>query len=265
MALTAYFDESGTHGDSPGVVVAGFISIADGWKSYETEFTPELTGRGLEVFHAKSLRSERYKSLHEVHSKIIRRNVLWGTSVTLKSSDYKTYYKVPGLPRQTRLDSQYGFCFRMCLMAALHFSSLLPRDWPLTVVVELGHRNAPDATRIFTEVKDSLMQTPHDRMLLGPLVFDTKETCIPLAAADALANWVFRIDSGAVGRPAYSPDDVPSLRKIECTRETLEDFRFIHTRSIRKGGISPQFPVVPEDQAFSADVLMAAIRAMNRA
>ena len=178
MSLTAYFDESGTHGGSPGVVVAGFISMAGGWKSYETELASELSRRDLRVFHANELRSERYKSLHDAHSKIIRRNVLWGISVTLKSSDYKTYYKVPGLPRRTRLDSQYGFCFRMCLMAALNFVSTLPRDWPLTVVAELGHRNAPDATRIFAEVKDSLM-APHDRMLSGPLVFDTKEMCVP--------------------------------------------------------------------------------------
>jgi hypothetical protein len=263
MALTAYFDESGTHGDSPGVVVAGFISIADGWKSYETEFSPELARRGLEVFHAKSLRAQRYRSLHEVHAQIIRRNVLWGLSVSLKSSDYKNYYKVPDLPRRVRLDSQYGFCFRMCLIAALEFASVLPRDWPLTVVAELGHRNAPDATRIFAEVKESLMQ-PCDQMLLGPLVFDTKEACVPLAAADALANWMFRIDGGAVIRPpTASPDVFPSIRKIDCTRETLEDFRFIHMTS-RGGKVTPQFPVVPEGEAIYGAELMAAIRAINR-
>jgi hypothetical protein len=224
MTLTAYFDESGTHGNSPGVVVAGFISMAGGWKSYETEFVPELTSRGIGVFHATSLRSERYKSLHEAHTKIICRNVLWGLSVSLKSSDYKTYYKAPGISRKVRLDSQYGLCFRMCLMSALHFVSLLPKDWPLTVVAELGHRNAPDATRIFADIKETLLP-PHDQMLLGPLVFDTKEACVPLAASDALANWMFRIDNGVVSRPlTVFPNDLPSIQKIECTRETLEDY-----------------------------------------
>ena len=116
MSLTAYFDESGTHGGSPGVVVAGFISMPGGWRSYETELASELSRRGLRVFHAIELRSERYKSLHDAHSKIIRRNVLWGISVTLKSSDYKkTYYKVPGLPRRTRLNFSMASAFACAL------------------------------------------------------------------------------------------------------------------------------------------------------
>jgi hypothetical protein len=40
MAMTAYFDESGTHGDeSPVVTIAGLIASSDQWSSYERDLS----------------------------------------------------------------------------------------------------------------------------------------------------------------------------------------------------------------------------------
>ena len=55
MVMTAYLDESGTHGkQSPTVIIAGFIADVAGWAGYERELGNLLTDYGIKVFHAKN-------------------------------------------------------------------------------------------------------------------------------------------------------------------------------------------------------------------
>jgi hypothetical protein len=44
MVMTAYLDESGTHGEqSPIVTIAGFIATSAQWSSYQTDLSQLLT------------------------------------------------------------------------------------------------------------------------------------------------------------------------------------------------------------------------------
>jgi hypothetical protein len=50
MVMTAYFDESGTHGEeSPVITIAGFIASADQWSSYERDLSQLLADQTLAI------------------------------------------------------------------------------------------------------------------------------------------------------------------------------------------------------------------------
>lgn len=50
-ALTAYFDDSGTHNDSATVVVAGFVSLPTQWKRFIREWNKAKLEYGFTEFH----------------------------------------------------------------------------------------------------------------------------------------------------------------------------------------------------------------------
>ena len=58
MVMSAYFDESGTHGElSPAVIMGGFLATSSQWAGYEAEMSSLLASSGVKVFHARKLRS----------------------------------------------------------------------------------------------------------------------------------------------------------------------------------------------------------------
>lgn len=63
MAMTAYLDESGTHGvSSAAVVLGGFLATEQGWTAYERELASLLQRHQVGYFHAKLLRKRRVLS-----------------------------------------------------------------------------------------------------------------------------------------------------------------------------------------------------------
>jgi hypothetical protein len=60
MVMTAYLDESGTHGEeSPVITIAGFIASADQWSSYERDLSQLLADYEVKVFHARKIRTSK--------------------------------------------------------------------------------------------------------------------------------------------------------------------------------------------------------------
>jgi hypothetical protein len=58
MVMTAYLDESGTHGtDSPAILMGGFIANTAGWSDYDRVMRGLLGAYDIEVFHAKKFRN----------------------------------------------------------------------------------------------------------------------------------------------------------------------------------------------------------------
>src|SRR5579862_3541060 len=50
---TAYYDESGTHGDSLAVVVAGFVAPDKQWVEFERNWNDTLRQFGISLFHMR--------------------------------------------------------------------------------------------------------------------------------------------------------------------------------------------------------------------
>jgi hypothetical protein len=207
MVMTAYLDESGTHGgQSPAVLMGGFLAGAAGWAAYEKSLKYLLDSHGVGLFHAKKLRARRGEFAEWSDSqfrifvtdffKIVSTHLAYGFAASVTPRDYRNIYKAEGLPRKVRQDTEYGVCFRMCLTAALQFVSNFQRDWPLFIVLEGGHKNCNDAVRIYQEIKSDLSKNETYGNILGSITIETKRDCLPLAAADALAHSYFRLKSG---------------------------------------------------------------------
>jgi hypothetical protein len=86
------------------------------------------------------------------------------------------------------------------MIAAIRFMSQIRKsEWPLTVVLEGGHRNCGDAVRIFNEIKSGLIRDGID--VLGPVAVELKKKCLPLSAADFLVHAIFSSKTSGVPIP----------------------------------------------------------------
>jgi hypothetical protein len=246
MVMTAYLDESGTHGkESPVVTIAGFIASPDQWNFYEGDLSQLLTEYEVKVFHAIEFRTRKgaFKGwampkrakFNSRFLKLADDHLSYGLSMILQSDDYAKIYRLREFPRRARPDTQYGLCFRTALWKSAVLLKDRSADWPLNVVLENGHKNAGDAIRVFGEFRDSLR--PEYASSLGTLDFVSKKNCLPLAMADSLAYAIFRLTAGysqhptepnaaVVGRadPPYYVSKIPVSRTL-IDENTLADLR----------------------------------------
>lgn len=239
MVMTAYFDESGTHGHSPIVIVAGFIASIEGWAGYERDFAALTAEFGVNKFHAKEFRGRkgdfkdwptRKRALF--NSRFLRLaddHLSCGVAAVLPVADYQRIYQSADFPRRARPDTTYGMCVRTALAKCLIFARENKSEWPINVVMELGHSNVGDAIRVFDEVKRGLF--PWYAGALGSISFDSKRDCAPLAIADSLAYAVFRMSAGFSKHPTdpnilavVGPAEPPYyVNKIPLSRTIIDE------------------------------------------
>ena len=239
MILTAYFDESGTHGGSDLSVMAGFIGDARQWRKFEKRTSKLFKRFKVDIFHTIDVKrtdkdfdgwkvDRKIEFLDEFHH-IINETLERGFASILGNDDYD-YYSSLSWPKKTRKDSRYGLLFRASLSSVVD-SALAVQRWAergeprLNVVLEDGHRNAPDAVRLYNFFKDRF--SGKSKALAG-LTFATKEDCLPLAAADLFAYSAYGQEVGAkpLGTPRKPTKSEASYRgnlyRIPLKRETLD-------------------------------------------
>jgi hypothetical protein len=86
------------------------------------------------------------------------------------------------------LDSQYGVCFRTCMRQLLEIIWRDPKPHRLDVVIEDGHQNVGDCTRIFEDLRWRLKVRRGVDNLLGKISVARKQHSAPLMVADFLAS-----------------------------------------------------------------------------
>jgi len=162
VIITAYFDESGTHGGSPISLMAGFVGDARQWREFNSRATKLFRAYKVDIFHAIDLkRSDNDFSGWSVDTKInfidefhhlVNQTLEVGFASRLRLEDYEYYTNLPW-PKRVRKDSQYALLFRASLSAVLSFPKFVNRwsgrDSPINIVLESGHRNAADALRVY--------------------------------------------------------------------------------------------------------------------
>jgi hypothetical protein len=221
MIWTAYLDESGTHDDSPIMLMGGYLGNNHQWDAFNIAWRTLLGSEGIEFCHAKDLQQgkkqfkdwpvkQRQRFGRDAEA-IIEKHLQLGVSSIIRRNDYNFVYKGHRNPNKLREDSKYGVLFRGCLMvveAAATMNNLPRKDLKLNFVLEDGHENAGDALRLFELAKrDHLPEWEH---LLGTLQFGKKESC-GLQAADLLIYYTNRLEKEDHGRRATDVERSPHI------------------------------------------------------
>jgi hypothetical protein len=245
VTFTAYFDESGTHDGAPVSVMAGFVGNARQWLKFEKR-AGRLFGRyRVDIFHTIDVRrgdadfqgwtvDRKLKFLDELQH-IANDTLLGGVTSVIRNEDYE-YYSNLSRPTKARHDSKYGIMFRGCMAHVVDVIGEIPiaHEPRLNIVLEDGHRNAADVSRIYKSVQDRL--GPSASRLLSGLTFAAKGACLPLAAADLLAYSAFGQEVGQkpIGMLRAPSKSEASYRgnlfRVDLNRDSLDS---LHEQAMR--------------------------------
>lgn len=241
MELTAYFDESGTHDDSPVAAMAGFVGDKRQWAKFEKRVRKLFTRFKVSAYHTVDIRrtkadfkgwsvDRKIEFLYEFQH-ITNETMLSGVAAFIRRDDYAYYCRL-SWPKGTRKDSEYGILFRTCLSQTIDtLVGLDQMNEPrMKVVLENGHKNREDAVRIYHMAKDRIGQ---HRALSGLAVAD--KSCLPLAAADlfAYSAWGAEVGQKPIGTPKGPTKSDASYRgnvfKVVLVRDSLDS---LHEQAI---------------------------------
>jgi len=125
LILTAYLDESGTHGDSPVTVMAGALGTVRQWSRFQKIFDRLKRDHQFETFHSKEFvqRTGRFSGWSPERCIALLKDLAISTEGTFtdgvvmifENAAYEEEYRNGDKPRRLILDSKYGLCFRQCL------------------------------------------------------------------------------------------------------------------------------------------------------
>ena len=239
MILTAYFDESGTHAGAELCLMAGFMGDARQWRKFEKRTSKLFKRFRVDIFHTIDVKRtdkdfagwtvDRKIEFLDEFQHVINETLERGFASILRTEDY-AYYQSLAWPKGTRRDTKYGLLFRASLSSVTDAAMTVP-EWMrvkeprLYVVLEGGHRNAPDAVRLYNFFGARFKG--QSRALAG-LTFGTKQGCLPLAAADLFAYTAYQKEVGSkmIGTPKKPLKADASYRgnlyRITLKRETLD-------------------------------------------
>jgi uncharacterized protein DUF3800 len=210
LILTAYFDESGTHGGSPSTVMAGVLGTPEQWGNFRRELALLKIAYGFSKFHTKEFRARSGAFAGWTPEKCfllamefarLTSQVKFVDSVEflLDNHDFDKQYKGRSNDKKLSLYSKYGMCFRQCLLYFIlsvvdRFKNDVRRtDLSINVTIEDGHKNAGAALDIFNETRKDLDKFDLSS-LLGHLRFATKEQNEELMLPDFLSYMALHMD-----------------------------------------------------------------------
>jgi hypothetical protein len=203
MQLVSKIDESGTHGTSPHLIMAGHTARLNQWNRFDLKWRKALKKSGLEYFHAK----EHWNHPFAVNAvKIADDNLLFGFVAKLSEPDYKKFYRDGPWGGKAQPDSMYGLCFRYCLSFVLQqaFLEAPSKDFVLNFIVEDGHPNSGAPTEIVRQLKRKGISGVSE--FLGAAVTGEKTKVPGLQAADGLAFGAWHLEHRPVQLANVSPD-----------------------------------------------------------
>jgi hypothetical protein len=256
MELTAYFDESGTHDDSPVAAMAGFVGDKRQWAKFEKRVKKLFARYKVSAYHTVDVRRtkadfkgwtvDRKIEFLDEFQYIINETMLGGVAAFIKREDYD-YYGGLTWPKGTRKDSEYGILFRACLSQTIDTVGHLPlmQEPKLRIVLEDGHPNRDDALRIYNWAAGRIGQ---HRALSGLEVDD--KSCLPLAAADlfAYSAWGAEVGQKPIGTPKGPTKSDASYRgnvfKVVLVRDSLNSLheQAIHFAATDRAALAPATP-----------------------
>lgn len=191
----AFWDESGVNKTDPWLTVAGFLSTADGWVDFTSEWQAVLDRFQIPVFHANRFNApgaseyagwtqERHVECSKALVDVIVRHVVGSVGISVPGPAFRKAI----LPRHKgRVGHPYAIASHTCMVEA---AELLLGNLKLTDVT-LNHTFAAGAEGRgeLMDASDWEMMRPErvEHLALGAITFGQQSQFLPLQAADFLA------------------------------------------------------------------------------
>jgi len=237
--LKAFIDDSGSGGDSPWVVLAGYIARADDWDGFQAEWVRVLSDYPrIDCFHAseaESLRpdgqwsgvskTERDKKIDRL-IQVIQDFKLQPISVRMRQSEYERQIK-GGIPRYW--DDPY---FVLLNALIVQFAILIPDRFPGAGQIELVFDNHERFRKRGPQFYDRMAAGLQslNKTISPNIHYENDEDFPGLQAADLLA-WQIRRAFSVTGEPRRRHYDEARrqqaghpLFEFVLTREILADY-----------------------------------------
>lgn len=226
--VECYFDESGTHNDSPAMCVAGYIIEKSEALNLSHEWQVELDKYGLEYFHMvecahgigifKDLPSLDRINIATRMIEIIKKRTIAGLSITVNEEEYREV-----VPSGCLLGSPYSFCISSILTWLRHWLDTGVSVDKTAFFFEAGHQSQKQSNGIMNDLfKDKTMR---EKYKYSSHTFVDKKDFMPVQAADLLAWQTYKDRINQIeGREIRK--DLSSLLKhphyfLHATKDTL--------------------------------------------
>ena len=193
-----YIDESGSHGGSPVLCLAGYVFKTGQARLLTRKWQRILNAHGLAYFRMSDCahgngpfagmdKSHRAAIASEM-IELIKLRATYGFAVTVNEQEYRSI--IPA--NDVAVGGPYSFCIRVCMIAIWSWAQKNGFRGDFAYFLESGHRNQGEANSILSRVFDA----PQLREKYRPAGhgFYDKHKVLPLQAADLLA-WQWFTDS----------------------------------------------------------------------
>lgn len=243
----AYFDESGTHDESPIMLMGGFLAPAENWKCFEADYWQLLKindvsfVHGTELLHRKGQykrwKPEKINALILSVQNLINKHLAFGFVSVIRRNDYDEIYKLGEQPKKLPKDSKIGVLFRATLAllpeAVIRENKEEAIQAQINVVLESGGPNPGGIVGIFNELK-SIMLPEWDK-LIGSIEFAEKKICPGVQIADLLVYGANRQEILEHGKKPTALEHSSLVASHIPTNSDIPSFRIPITREILKG------------------------------
>lgn len=203
--FTVYLDESGTHGESPVIVVGGYIATVKRWIEFERTWKTFIMEReGIKVLHRVDVenfadefknwsRARQIKVLRRAH-KIIKRYTCIGFSQSVVLADFEKL--IPDEVRRA-FGGAYGWAALDCLVHVAKWADVHGYRDPIQYVFEKGAEGRHQVDRMFSVLTEPPLGSQPSVLLLDKLrvagwSFAGKESICALQAADFYAYETYK-------------------------------------------------------------------------
>lgn len=203
--LFAYLDESGSD-DTKFLVVAGYVSTEHQWLKFSRQWVGALQSEGVRLFHASEFENRvgefsdwskgRADRLMARLCTIVRERTIFSFGHCVRVADFKDV--VTTIQARSRMRSAYSFCLQQCITGISEWARQRQKGALVHVFFEHGNKFSNDVISLYEQAAKN--ETMRNKYRIGSIKPRSKQSFVPLQAADLWAYEVFRHYSNLEGK-----------------------------------------------------------------
>jgi Protein of unknown function (DUF3800) len=210
--LTIYFDDSGTHAQSPVAIAAGYVTSDEQWDYFSRDWNRIRGEENLPVIHMADY--NRTTGAHALERLIgmINVRIRMGFAAAVPKDEYDANVEPDRKLRHIMGSFHYSFAVKLCLSLVKQWKEQFASQDKIRYVFDQMSEGRGEIVSIFREFENEA-----DNFLgvqLAGYEFRNKNDLQPLQAADVLAWHVYRQMTDCV-IPDRPEQKLPSTKSLE--------------------------------------------------